>query len=163
MSVLRSSASGFVPAAAGNDGLDHSQQISAPMREFAHEEPLVLFNLLAFGDVIGAVDCARDFSVLILERTDIDDGGDPRSVGPLDDYFLVIDLRQFSRDHLRHGALVVGHETAVRSEHLHRAAETFAVVAACRSAAPQFRSTLVEVPNDAAGIAGIDGRGPQFE
>src|SRR5664280_1355327 len=70
----------------GHDGLDHGQQISSPMCEFTHKKPLMLFNMLPLGNVVSTIDCAYDFSAFIPKRTDIDDGSNPRAVGPLDDY-----------------------------------------------------------------------------
>ena len=78
-------------------------------------------RLLALGDVVKAIDCSRDFSSFVLQRTDIHDDGNPRAVGPLDEHFRVTRGRYFARDHLGHGTLLVGHKTAVRTEQFERA------------------------------------------
>ncbi len=157
--MLRSSASGFVPAKLrGNNGLDHGQQVSATVCEFAPQEPLVFFNMLPLCNIVSAIDGARNFSLFIPKRTDINDGGHARAIGPLADYFLIIDLQHFSGDYPSHRTFIVTHDTSIRTEHFDRAAETFAVIPLGRGAAPQLRSTLVEILNDALGITGIDSR-----
>src|ERR1700684_3641504 len=133
------------------------------MCQFAHENLLMLFDLLSLSNVVSAIDRARNVSALILKRTDIDNGSDPRSVWPLDDYVLVIDLGYFSGNDPGHGALIVRHECSVRTEHFDRATEPFTVIPACRCAAPQFRGTPIEILDDAPGVTGIDGRGSKFE
>jgi hypothetical protein len=52
--------------------------------------------MLPLCNAVSTIDCACDLSALIHKRTDIDDCGYPRAIWPLDDHFLVIDLRNFS-------------------------------------------------------------------
>jgi hypothetical protein len=73
---------------------------------------------LALGDVVKAVDCPRDVSALVLQGADVHDDRDARAVGPLDEHLGVDHLRQSSAHDLGHGTLLVGHEAAVRTEHL---------------------------------------------
>ena len=86
-----------------------------------------------------------------------------RAVGPLNQHFRVTSLRYLAVHDLGHGTLVVGHETAVRSEHFERAAKPLVGIPQCWLASPQFCSVAVEVPNHARGINGIDGHGHQIE
>ena len=109
-------------------------------------------RLLALGDVVKAIDCSGDFSPVVLQRTDIDEDGDMRAVGPLDEHFPVMDCGYFARDHLGHGTLVVGHKTAVRPEHFERAAKPLVSIPQCWLASPQLGGVAVEVPNHARGI-----------
>ncbi|KAG0505310.1 MAG: hypothetical protein Udaeo_13510 [Candidatus Udaeobacter sp.] len=122
-----------------------------------------MFVTPALGDVVKAIDCSGDFSPVVLQRTDIDKDGDMRAVGPLNQHFRVTSLRYLAAHHLGHGTLVVGHKTAVRSEHFERAAKPLIGVPQCWLASPKFGGMAVEVPNHAGGVNGIDGHGTQIE
>ena len=86
-----------------------------------------------------------------------------RAVGSLDVHFPVIDCGYFARDHFGHGTLVVGHKSAVRTEHFERAAKPLVRVSHFWLTSPQFGGVAVEVPNHARGINAIDGHGTQVE
>src|SRR4029434_6024817 len=122
-----------------------------------------LFRLLALGDVVKAIDCSRDFSSFGLQWTDIHHHGHPRAVGALDDHFRVVRGRYFSGDHPGHGTLLVGHEAAVRTEQLERAAKPRVGIPWRWLAPPQFHGTAVELLNHAGRITGIDGHGIEVE
>src|SRR6185437_15717886 len=49
--------------------------------------PQTPFRMLALTDVVKAIDCSRDFSSFVFQRTDIHDHGYARAVGPLDEHF----------------------------------------------------------------------------
>jgi hypothetical protein len=104
-------------------------------------------RLFPFGDVVKAIDCSNDFSPIILQRTNIDDDSDLRAVRPLDEHFTVINFGYFPHDHLGHGTLFVGHETAVRLEHFERAAKPLVRISQRWFASPQFGGVTVEVQN----------------
>ena len=72
-------------------------------------------------------------------------------------------LRDFAAQDLGHGTLVVGHDAAVRPEHLERAAKPLVGIPQRRLAAPQMRGVTVEFLNHARDIAGINGHGTQVE
>src|SRR5688500_13214837 len=106
---------------------------------------LLALHAVAFGDVVEAIDRARDLSVLALEWPDVHDHRDPRAIRPLDDHFAVARFDDLAVHHLSHGALLVRHVAAVGAEQLERAAETFVGLSDRRLTAPQLRGAAVEV------------------
>src|ERR1700704_4605314 len=51
------------------------------------------FGSLAFGDVVEAIDCARQFSLSVPLWPDIHDHGDPRAIGALDEHLSITYFR----------------------------------------------------------------------
>ena len=95
------------------------------MLQFASEQSVARLRLLAIGDVDKAIDCSREFSALVLDRTDIHEDGNARAVGPLDEHFRVTRLRYFACQYLGHWALCVGQKTSVQTEQLERTTKPF--------------------------------------
>ena len=75
-----------------------------------------LLRLFALSDVVKAIDSSGNFSLFVLQRTDIHDHDHTRTVRPFNEHFRVVRRRNFASDHLGHRTLFVGHKTAVRPE-----------------------------------------------
>src|SRR5438132_6930171 len=69
----------------------------------------------------------------------------------------------FARDHLGHGTLRMRHKTAVRPEHLERAAKPLVGISQRWLTAPQFSGAPVEFLNNTRSIDGVDGHRTQVE
>src|SRR5204862_6230383 len=86
-----------------------------------------------------------------------------RAVRSRDVHFSVMACGYLARRDFGHGKLVVGHKSAVRTEHFDRAAKPLVRVPHFWLTSPQFGGVAVEVPNRARGINAIDGHGTQVE
>src|SRR5262245_3954243 len=120
-------------------------------------------GLYALGDIVEAIDRARDCSSLIQQRSYIHDDDHARAVRPFDMNFAVVHPRDLAGQHIAHGTLLVGHKTAVWAVQLERPAEPLIGIPPRRSSAPQFNGALVVFLDDTRGITGIDGDGGEVE
>jgi len=108
-----------------------------------------LLSLLALADVIKAIDCPGDFSLLVLQRADGHENDNARAVGALDMHFPSCTDGMAPLNTSAIGHWWWGNESAVRPEHLERTAEPLVGIPGRRCPAPQLRGAAVEILNHA--------------
>jgi hypothetical protein len=111
---------------------------------------------LMSGKILKAVHGADEFSIIPEQRRDIDEDGNSRGIGPLDDHFHVPGGLSCPKNPL-HGRLAVRQNGPVRAEQLVRAAIFLVDVASRRGTSPQLGSTPVVGDDNSLGVADKSG------
>jgi hypothetical protein len=114
------------------------------------------------GKILKAVHGADEFSIIAEQRRDIDEDGNSRGTGPLDDYFRVPGGLSCPKNPL-HGRLAVRQNGPVRAKQLVRAAIFLVGAASRRGTSPQLGSTPVVGDDNSLGVADIDRRRKGFD
>src|SRR6267378_118753 len=96
-----------------------------------------------------------DAAGAVLDRCDVDECHDARTVGSLDDDFLIAQTLS-GREHVTHGTFRMGYQITIKPVKAIGAAKPNRWVADLRGATPEFRSGAIVADNEASSVADID-------